>query len=110
VSRSTSPPWPASREEDDLESTADLLAKAKTGDNRAQSELYDKFRSILMRLTHGRVPDKARDLKDTEELVQISLTKAFSHLESFKPERVGAFLAWRMPGDRSAAAVRYVYN
>lgn len=77
-----------------LESTASLLLRARTGDDLARNQLDQRYRPLLRKLAHGRIPAGARDLVDTEDLVQETLVRAFTHLERFEPRREGAFLAY----------------
>jgi RNA polymerase sigma factor (sigma-70 family) len=49
---------------------------------------------LLGRWARGRLPASARDLHDTNDLVQISLLAALDRIESFRPRREGAFLAY----------------
>jgi len=78
----------------DLESTADLLRRVRAGDEAARRRLDRRYRPLLRRLAHGRIPQRARDLVDTDDLVQDTLVRAFNHVERFEPRREGAFLAY----------------
>jgi len=80
--------------ETNLESTAYLLSKAKKGDNAARETLCSIYIPILTKWAHGRLPLYARDLSETDDLVQISLLKALDKLETFNPMGEGAFLAY----------------
>ncbi len=77
-----------------LESTAFLLSKAKNGDAVARETLCSIYIPILTKWAHGRLPQYARDLSETDDLVQVSLLKALDKLETFKPLGEGAFLAY----------------
>ncbi len=80
--------------DDKLESTASLLVRAQTGDKRAQNVLMDRFRPALRRMAHGRLPRGVGGAKDTDDIVQDTLLRAFHHLEGFKRQGDGAFLGW----------------
>ena len=77
-----------------LEKTADLLSQVRAGSSAAQDRLVRRFLPILRRWAHGRLPYHARDLADTDDLVQITLIRALNHIEQFEPRREGAFLAY----------------
>jgi RNA polymerase sigma-70 factor (ECF subfamily) len=82
------------RAEPDLETTASLLMKVRAGDDAARRRLDRRYRPLLRRFAHGRIPLRARDLVDTEDLVQETLVRAFKHIEGFEVRREGAFLAY----------------
>jgi RNA polymerase sigma-70 factor, ECF subfamily len=77
-----------------LESTAALLERIRMGDESAQARLVSRYLPILKRLAHGRLPARARDLSDTDDLVQVTLIRALEHVETFEVRREGAFLAY----------------
>ena len=77
-----------------LESTATLLALVRGGDFEARERLIARYLPMLQRWAHGRLPHYARDLADTDDLVQISLLRALDHVGEFEPRREGAFLAY----------------
>jgi RNA polymerase sigma-70 factor (ECF subfamily) len=77
-----------------LESTATLLRKVSEGDETARDRLVRHFLPILTRWAHGRLPDYARDLSETQDLVQTSLIKALEQVDDFEALREGAFLAY----------------
>jgi RNA polymerase sigma-70 factor (ECF subfamily) len=72
------------------EATIDLVERAKAGDEDARERLMAKCRRLLHRWARGRLPRYARDLADTEDLVQETLAKAMRNLPNFKWEREGA--------------------
>lgn len=78
----------------DLESTATLLARVRAGDRPAREQLARRYLATLLRWGHGRLPSYARDLSDTQDLVQVTLLKALEHVDTFEPQREGAFLAY----------------
>lgn len=77
-----------------LESTASLLQKVVDGSDEARERLCRHFLPLLTRWAHGRLPDYARDLSETQDLVQSALIGALDQLESFESLREGAFLAY----------------
>lgn len=77
-----------------MENTAVLLVLARSGDNDARDRLFGRYLSILERWAHQRRPGGIRDLRQTDDLVQDTLIRAFQHLDSFDPHREGAFLAY----------------
>jgi RNA polymerase sigma-70 factor, ECF subfamily len=76
------------------ESTADLLARIRTGDRNARDRLVARYLPVLTRLAHGRLPRSARSLLDTDDLVLMTLEKALNHMETFEPRHQGALLAY----------------
>jgi len=77
-----------------LDSTRDLIHRVRSGDEGAESQLFNRFLPILTRWARGRIPRRSRDLVETDDLVQVTLSRAFRRLESFEPRRQGAFLAY----------------
>jgi RNA polymerase sigma factor (sigma-70 family) len=88
------PGSPVSGSPADLESTADLLELTRQGDMAARDRLAGRYLPVLMRWARGRLPIWARDLSDTDDLVQVTLTKALDKVNEFEPRREGAFLAY----------------
>jgi RNA polymerase sigma-70 factor (ECF subfamily) len=76
------------------ESTADLLARIRTGDRSARNRLVERYLPVLTRLAHGRLPRSARSLLDTDDLVLMTLERALNHMETFEPRHQGALLAY----------------
>jgi RNA polymerase sigma-70 factor, ECF subfamily len=79
---------------DPLDSTAILIARVREGDDRARDRLIERYRAALCRWTHGRIPSRARDLVDTDDLVQSALYRAMAGLDDFEVRRHGAFLSY----------------
>ena len=79
-----------------LESLAsiDLLALAKAGDREALDLLFARYLVPLKRWASGRLPRWARDIADTQDLVQDTLLQTFKRIELFEPERAGALQAY----------------
>ena len=79
---------------DDFESTLQLISKARTGDKDAIERLFARHLKPLQRWASGRLPKWARDLMDTDDLVQETLLQTFKRLEHFEARRVGALQAY----------------
>ncbi|MCC7178902.1 MAG: sigma-70 family RNA polymerase sigma factor [Acidobacteria bacterium] len=71
--------------------TLPLLARARSGDAAALDELVAHHRPLLVRWARGRLPAWARDLADTEDLVQNTLIKTLRNLQGFEPASEVAF-------------------
>jgi RNA polymerase sigma-70 factor (ECF subfamily) len=78
----------------DLESTASLLARVREGVPQARDQLVRRYLPILQRWARGRLPTPARDLVDTDDLVQVTLLRALDRVKEFEPRHEGAFLAY----------------
>jgi RNA polymerase sigma-70 factor (ECF subfamily) len=65
------------------ESTLVLLARAQAGDHSALETLVSRYRPRLRRWAHRRLPAWARDLADTDDLVQDTLVKTVRNLQGF---------------------------
>jgi RNA polymerase sigma factor (sigma-70 family) len=77
-----------------LETTATLLGLIRGGDAAARDRLVRRIYKPLLRFAHGRLPARARDLTDTEDIVQVAILRALDHIEEFDSRREGAFLAY----------------
>ena len=78
----------------DLESTFHLIERARAGDQEAMERLFARHLKPLQRWTRSRLPKWARDLADTDDLVQEALVQTFKRIEHFEPRRVGALQAY----------------
>jgi RNA polymerase sigma factor (sigma-70 family) len=78
----------------DVESTFSLIERARAGDSEALERLFDRHRKPLQRWASGRLPKWARDISDTEDLVQETLLQTFKRIGDFEPRRVGALQAY----------------
>jgi len=79
---------------DPLGSTSVLIARAQGGDERAKDRLAARYRTALIRWAHGRLPASARDLVDTDDVVQSALVRGLSKIGGFENRGDGAFLAY----------------
>lgn len=76
------------------ETTATLLSLVRDGNAAARERLVARYLPLLRRWARGRLPQRARDLNDTNDLVQITLVSALNGIDRFRPKREGAFLAY----------------
>jgi RNA polymerase sigma factor (sigma-70 family) len=90
------PPLPGSGTitETSLTSTATLVQRLQDGDEQARDELVARCLPPLRRWAHGRLPAYARDLADTDDLVQTTLLRTVARLPSLAPGESGSFLAY----------------
>ena len=91
---SDEPTGPLERADLDPESTFSLIERARAGDEEALERLFAKHLKPLQRWATGRLPRWARDLADTDDLVQDTLLRTFRKIDSFEPRRVGALQAY----------------
>lgn len=78
----------------DLESSAELLVRVRRGDDAALETLLGRYVPALRRWARGRLPRWARDLAETEDLVQDTLLKSIRCLEGFHHHHDGALQAY----------------
>ncbi|HKQ56464.1 MAG TPA: sigma-70 family RNA polymerase sigma factor [Candidatus Eisenbacteria bacterium] len=81
------------RDPDDTPSV-ELVRRAQAGDRRALDQLFQRYLPILRRWATGRLPRWARDLVDTDDMIQDALIRTFNNLEGFVPRHDGAFGAY----------------
>lgn len=77
-----------------LDSTAVLLDRIRSGDGAARELLFTRVLPALHRWAHRRLPPGARDLADTGDLVQVTVSRALARLEQFEHRGEGAFLGY----------------
>lgn len=77
-----------------LETTGTLLALAGGGDERARDRLAARYLQALRRWARGRLPQGARDLVDTDDVVQSAIYRAMNRVGEFENRGSGAFLAY----------------
>jgi RNA polymerase sigma factor (sigma-70 family) len=78
----------------DPETTVELLARVKAGDDAARERLVARCLPPLRRWARGRLPTYARDMLDTEDLVQESVIAALRRIHGFQATREGALQAY----------------
>ena len=76
---------------ENAESTIELVLRARTGDQAATAELFDRYGTRLRRWAHGRLPAAARGALESQDLVQETLIRVFQRLPAFEPRHPGAF-------------------
>jgi RNA polymerase sigma-70 factor (ECF subfamily) len=77
-----------------LETTISLLAKAKEGDSIALDQLVERSLPPLRRWARGRLPQYARGLGDTQDLVQDAVLRTLPRLSTFEARHPGALQAF----------------
>jgi RNA polymerase sigma-70 factor, ECF subfamily len=78
----------------ELTSTIDLLDRFKSGDEGAVNLLVERSLPPLRRWARGRLPNWARSLADTQDLVQNAVIRALPHLKHFEARHPGALQAY----------------
>ena len=76
------------------ESSCELLQRARGGDGVALERLVALYLPRLRRWAAGRLPLWARDMADTQDLVQEALIQTFKKIESFEWRGDGALQAY----------------
>jgi RNA polymerase sigma factor (sigma-70 family) len=76
------------------EATVDLLEQVKHGDNDALDKLLQRCIPPLRRWARGRLPQSARGVQDTADLVQEAVFSAMRRLEAFEARHQGALQAY----------------
>ena len=77
-----------------LDSTAVLIQRVREGDQESLERLIQRHLAPLRRYVSGRLPRWARDLADTDDLVQDTLLRTFSRVDSFEVRGAGALHAY----------------
>jgi RNA polymerase sigma-70 factor (ECF subfamily) len=72
----------------DIESTVHLLERARGGDRDALDRLLARHMRPLKRWARGRLPQWARDLADTDDLIQDALLQTFKRIDDFEARGV----------------------
>ncbi len=66
------------------ESTVELLARARAGDQAALDEVFARAIPLLKRWASGRLPRWAREMIDTDDLVQETVVNTLKHIDVFE--------------------------
>jgi RNA polymerase sigma-70 factor (ECF subfamily) len=77
-----------------LDTTFDLVERAKAGDAEALNRLFTRFLPPLRRWASGRLPRWTRDLMDTDDLVQETVLRSVKRIEKFESRHEGALQAY----------------
>jgi len=80
--------------EERLDVTWQLLSRARAGDRDALDQLFARHLRPLQRWARGRLPVWARQMADTDDLIQDALTQTLKRLDQFQPGGVGALGAY----------------
>jgi len=78
----------------EAESSLRLLERARAGDAAALNVLMGRYLPRLRRWASGRLPRWARDVADTQDLVQDVVLQTFKNIETFEPRNEGALQAY----------------
>src|SRR5262245_59821821 len=76
------------------DSTLTLLERARAGDQAAIDALFERCVPPLLRWARGRLPRWARDLADTQDVVQDAVLQTFKQLKTFEARGEGALQAY----------------
>jgi RNA polymerase sigma factor (sigma-70 family) len=77
-----------------MDSTFDLVERAKRGDREAVDHLFARYLPSLRRWASGRLPRWTRDLMDTDDLVQETVIRALKRIDRFESRHEGALQAY----------------
>jgi len=78
----------------DTESSVELLRRVRSGQQDALEILLRRYVPALRRWARGRLPRWARDLAETEDIVQDTVIKSLQHLDTFEYRHDGALQAY----------------
>lgn len=78
----------------DAESSVELLRRVRAGEQDALEILLRRYVPALRRWARGRLPRWARDLAETEDLVQDTILKSLQRLDTFEHRHDGALQAY----------------
>jgi RNA polymerase sigma-70 factor (ECF subfamily) len=84
--------------EPSVESSVDLIERARAGDASALDTLMARHLPRLRRWASGRLPRWARDVADTQDLVQDTLLRTFKRIDTFESRGEGALQAYLRQG------------
>jgi RNA polymerase sigma-70 factor (ECF subfamily) len=68
----------------DPETSVELIQRAQSGDASALERLLERYRPRLRRWASGRLPRYAREMTDTDDLVQDALIGTFRNFRAFE--------------------------
>jgi RNA polymerase sigma-70 factor (ECF subfamily) len=78
----------------ELCSSLTLLTRAQAGDEAALESLLARYLPRLRRWASGRLPRWARDMADTQDLVQETLLQTFQKIDGFESRGDGALYGY----------------
>jgi RNA polymerase sigma-70 factor (ECF subfamily) len=73
---------------------ADLLAKARAGDNEALGQLLEGYRALLLAEAHEQSQENLRGKAGASDLVQAAFTKAVEAFNHFRGQSEGELIGW----------------
>jgi RNA polymerase sigma factor (sigma-70 family) len=76
------------------DATYQLLERARRGDREALDVLFTRHIPTLRRWASGRLPRWARDIAETQDLVQETVLQVFKRVGAFEPRGDGALQAY----------------
>ena len=85
---------PTAKDKPQLHSSLTLLERAKAGDQASLELLIARYLPRMQRWASGRLPQWARNVNETQDLVQETLFRTFKRIERFEPRGEGALLAY----------------
>ena len=91
MARSTSS---ATESSDDLGRTDVLLGRARSGDQDAWKQLFERYRKMLRAHVEARIRGFARRRLDADDVLQAAFTRAWQQIERFEYQGEGSFRRW----------------
>ena len=76
------------------ESTVELLARARAGDDAALDQVFARAIPLLKRWASGRLPRWTREMIDTDDLVQETVVNTLKHIDVFEYRADSALQAY----------------
>jgi RNA polymerase sigma factor (sigma-70 family) len=92
--RGRNPLPPGVTANDESASTLRLLARAREGDAVALNEVFARTGPALRKWARGRLPGWARDVADTDDLVQDTMIRMLKQIDVFEYRTDGALQAY----------------
>lgn len=77
-----------------IPSSRELILRAREGDSRALSDLFSRQKTALSQWARGRLPQWARSVTDTNDLIQEALLQTFRRIRVFDDRGRGALQAY----------------
>lgn len=71
-------------DEPTVSTTVDLIDRVRAGRPGARDALVRRYLPLLQRRARGRLPHRARDPADPDDVVQVSLIRALEKVEAFE--------------------------
>lgn len=76
------------------EPTIEIVRRIRAGDAAAREALIRRYLPVLRRWARGRLPSSARDVSDTDDLVQVTLLRTLNNLGKLRLEHPGSFFLY----------------